>query len=97
LSGATSAMKAVLIERFGGPEVLEVKEVAAATATNQQKLVGLAGGVNFADIMTPHGGWAAQGYVRPIVGHVLPMEKAAMHIAYCSKEKNFGKVVLTIH
>jgi NADPH2:quinone reductase len=51
-------MKAVVIERFGGPEVLEVKEVAAATPTGQQELVRVqAGGVNFADIMTAHGGY----------------------------------------
>jgi len=54
----TSIMKAVVIGRFGGPEVLEVKEVADATAIGQQQLVRvLAGGINFADIMTANGGY----------------------------------------
>lgn len=51
-------MKAVVIGRFGGPEVLEVTEVADATAIGQQQLVRvLAGGINFADIMTANGGY----------------------------------------
>lgn len=38
--------------------MLEVKEVAAATAAGQQELVGVrAGGVNLVNIMTAHGGY----------------------------------------
>ena len=40
--------------------------------------------------------WAAQGHLRPVIGHVLPMEKAGDAYRLLLERKNFGKVVLTI-
>src|SRR6266576_43601 len=51
-------MKAVVITRLGGPEVLQVCEVAEPVVQPGQVLVRVqAGGLNFADIMTAHGGY----------------------------------------
>src|SRR5712691_9872819 len=51
-------MKALLISRLGGPEVLEVRQVPAPVPDPGQELVRVqAGGVNFADIMTAQGGY----------------------------------------
>jgi NADPH2:quinone reductase len=52
-------MKALVISRLGGPEVLEVRDVQAPDVSGGQTMVrGLAGGINFADIMTAAGGYA---------------------------------------
>jgi NADPH2:quinone reductase len=52
-------MKALVITRFGGPEVLEIQQVPDAHPTPEQRLVKVeAGGLNFADLMTTHGGYA---------------------------------------
>jgi NADPH2:quinone reductase len=52
-------MKALVISRLGGPEVLEVRDVPPPELANEQKLVrGLAGGINFADLMTASGGYS---------------------------------------
>jgi NADPH2:quinone reductase len=52
-------MKALVITRFGGPEVLELQQVPDAHPTPEQLLVDVeAGGLNFADLMTTHGGYA---------------------------------------
>lgn len=40
--------------------------------------------------------WAAQGHLRPVIGTVLPMEKAGDAYRLLLERKNFGKVVLTI-
>lgn len=40
--------------------------------------------------------WAAQGKIRPVVGHVLPMERAAAAYHLLLDRKNFGKVMLKI-
>jgi len=40
--------------------------------------------------------WISQGHLRPIVGHVLPMERAVEAYRLLSEGKNFGKVVLTM-
>jgi NADPH:quinone reductase len=40
--------------------------------------------------------WASQGYLHPVIGHVLPMERAAEAYQLLSEGKNFGKVVLKI-
>ena len=40
--------------------------------------------------------WAAEGKLRPVVGSVLPMEKAAEAYKLLLERKNFGKVVLTV-
>jgi NADPH2:quinone reductase len=52
-------MKALVITRLGGPEVLEVQDVPEVQAKPEQVLVRVeAGGLNFADLMTAHGGYA---------------------------------------
>src|ERR1700686_244135 len=52
-------MKALVITRFGGPEVLELQQVPDPNPTPDQVLVNVeAGGLNFADLMTTHGGYA---------------------------------------
>ena len=60
LEAATlSLMKALVITRFGGPEVLELQQVPDAHPAPEQVLVKVeAGGLNFADLMTTHGGYA---------------------------------------
>ena len=51
-------MRAVVIPRFAGPEVLEIREVAAPTASPGQELVRVeAAGVNFADTLAVRGGY----------------------------------------
>lgn len=51
-------MKALVITRFGGPDVLEVQNVSEAHAGPDQVLVKVeAGGLNFADVMTAQGGY----------------------------------------
>jgi NADPH:quinone reductase len=50
-------MRAVVITRLGGPEVLEIRDVPAPVS-NEQELVRVeAAGVNFADIMAARGGY----------------------------------------
>jgi NADPH:quinone reductase len=52
-------MKALVITRFGGPEVLELQQVPDAHPAPEQVLVYVeAGGLNFADVMTAQGGYA---------------------------------------
>jgi NADPH2:quinone reductase len=41
-------------------------------------------------------GWASQGHLHPVIGHVLPMERAAEAYRLLSDGKNFGKVILKI-
>src|SRR5215475_1951564 len=56
--GTLPHMKAVIVSRLGGPEVLKVQEVAEPTPSANQQLVRVqAGGVNFADTLTMHGGY----------------------------------------
>jgi len=51
-------MKAIVISRFGGPEVLEVREVPQPVPGTGQELVRVeAGGLNFADVMSAQGGY----------------------------------------
>jgi NADPH2:quinone reductase len=51
-------MKAIVISRLGGPEVLELKDMPAPTPAAGESLVRVeAAGVNFADIMTAQGGY----------------------------------------
>jgi NADPH2:quinone reductase len=57
-------MKALVITRFGGPEVLELQQVPDAHPAPEQLLVKVeAGGLNFADLLTARGGYA--GTPRP--------------------------------
>lgn len=51
-------MKAIVITRSGGPEVLAIQELADPVPGDGQELVRVeAGGLNFADIMTAKGGY----------------------------------------
>src|ERR1700758_1886511 len=51
-------MKAIVVTRFGGPEVLAVHDVPEPEVGPGQILVQVeAGALNFADIMTAHGGY----------------------------------------
>jgi NADPH:quinone reductase len=52
-------MNALVITRFGGPEVLEMQNVPDAHAGPEQAIVKVeAGGLNFADLLTARGGYA---------------------------------------
>ena len=52
-------MRALVITRFGGPEVLELQQVPDAHPAPEQILVKVeAGGLNFADLLTARGGYA---------------------------------------
>jgi len=52
-------MKALVITRFGGPEVLEIENVPDSHAAPEQVIVNVeAGGLNFADLLTARGGYA---------------------------------------
>ena len=54
----TSSMKAVVISRLGGPDVLEICDVPEPVASAGEELVHVqAGGVNFADTMAASGGY----------------------------------------
>src|SRR5271154_1360999 len=51
-------MKAIVITRFGGPEVLELRDVPEPeTGAGQELVRSEAGGLNFADFMTAQGGY----------------------------------------
>ncbi len=51
-------MKAIVIGRLGGPEVLEVRDMPEPVPSSGQALVRVeAGGLNFADTMTASGGY----------------------------------------
>jgi len=51
-------MKAIVISRLGGPDVLELQDVPDPAAVAGQELVRVhAGGLNFADVMTTQGGY----------------------------------------
>jgi NADPH2:quinone reductase len=52
-------MKALVITRLGGPEVLELQQVPDPSPEPEQILIAIeAGGLNFADLMTAQGGYA---------------------------------------
>lgn len=51
-------MKALVITKLSGPEALEIQDVPEPTPKQGQTLVrASAGGLNFADLMTTHGGY----------------------------------------
>ncbi len=51
-------MKAVVITRLGGPEVLQIQDIPAPSLKTSEELVQVqAGGLNFADTMTARGGY----------------------------------------
>jgi NADPH2:quinone reductase len=41
--------------------------------------------------------WMAQGHLRPVVGHVFPLERAVEAYRLLLEGKNFGKVVLQVN
>src|SRR5437868_9544627 len=52
-------MKALVIPRFGGPEVLQLQHMPEPHVAPEQSLVKVeAGGLNFADLMIAQGGYA---------------------------------------
>ncbi|MGC2248055.1 MAG: NADPH:quinone oxidoreductase family protein [Terriglobales bacterium] len=52
-------MRALVIPRFGGPEVLELQDIPDIHVGPDQVLIKVeAGGLNFADLMTTEGGYA---------------------------------------
>jgi NADPH:quinone reductase-like Zn-dependent oxidoreductase len=40
--------------------------------------------------------WTSQGYLRPVIGSVFPMERAADAYLLLSQGKSFGKIVFRI-
>jgi len=51
-------MRAIVIRRFGGPEVLQIQDTPEPTLEPGQELVKVeAGGLNFADVLTARGGY----------------------------------------
>jgi len=51
-------MKALVISRLGGPEVLELRDMPAPVPDRGQELIAVeAGGINFADLMSASGGY----------------------------------------
>jgi NADPH:quinone reductase len=51
-------MKAIVITRFGGPDVLQWRDFEAPAPTLGQETVDVrAGGINFADLLTARGGY----------------------------------------
>jgi NADPH2:quinone reductase len=40
--------------------------------------------------------WTSQGHLRPVIGHVFPLDRAAEAYSLLSDRKNFGKIVLKI-
>ncbi|MBV8050453.1 MAG: NADPH:quinone oxidoreductase family protein [Acidobacteriaceae bacterium] len=51
-------MKAIVITQFGGPEVLEIRDMPGPAASAGQEIVEVqAGGLNFADVLAAKGGY----------------------------------------
>lgn len=51
-------MKAIVISRFGGPEVLEIRDMPEPVGSSGHEIVQVqAGGLNFADVLTAKGGY----------------------------------------
>jgi NADPH:quinone reductase len=71
-------MKAIVVTRLGGPEVLAVQDAPEPEVRPGQILVQVqAGGLNFADIMTAHGGYPGT----PPPPFVLGREFAGIEVA----------------
>ena len=79
-------MKALVITRFGGPEVLELQQVPDAHPAPEQVLVKVeAGGLNFADLITARGGYA---------GTPKPPLTAGREFAGAIEERRSGRRVM---
>lgn len=77
-------MKALVISRLGGPEVLEVRAMAEPAAQAGHSLVAVkAGGINFADILSAEGGYPGTPKPPLIAGR-----------EFCGVEHSSGKRVM---
>src|SRR5260370_1987949 len=75
-------MKALVITRFGGPEVLELQQVPDAHPAPEQVLVKVeAGGLNFSDLMTTPGGYARTPKPPLIPRRQFPLREFTRHVA----------------
>jgi NADPH2:quinone reductase len=80
----TFYMKALVISRLGGPEVLEVRNVPEPVAAPGQELIQVeAGGINFADIMSAAGGYPGTPKPPLVAGR-----------EFCGVQKNTSKRVM---
>lgn len=79
-----NGMKAVVITRLGGPEVLEVRDVSDPAPSPGQPLVKVvAGGLNFADVMTAQGGYPGTPKPPLVAGR-----------EFCGKRESDGRRVM---
>jgi len=77
-------MKAIVISRLGGPEVLEVRDMPGPTPAAGEELVAVqAGGLNFADVMTAQGGYPGAPKPPLIAGR-----------EFCGIRQSDGKLVM---
>ena len=77
-------MKALVISRLGGPEVLEVRDMPEPTPEPGQELVAVqAGGINFADLMSATGGYPGTPKPPLIAGR-----------EFCGTQQGTGKRVM---
>ena len=77
-------MKAIVITKMGGPEVLAWQEIPAPALASGQEMVEIkAAGVNFADLMTARGGYARTPKPPLIAGR-----------EFCGKQSSDGKMVM---
>ncbi len=77
-------MKALVISRLGGPEVLEVRDMPEPAPAPGQELVAVkAGGINFADLMSATGGYPGTPKPPLIAGR-----------EFCGVQPGTGKTVM---
>ncbi len=77
-------MKAIVITRLGGPEVLEVRDVSAPVPSPGHQLVRVeASGLNFADVMTAQGGYPGTPKPPLVAGR-----------EFCGKRESDGRRVM---
>jgi NADPH:quinone reductase len=71
-------MRALVIPRWGGPEVLTIQQVSEPVLKPEQVVVNVeAGGLNFADLMTTQGGYAGTPKPPLIAGREFAGREAA--------------------
>jgi NADPH2:quinone reductase len=77
-------MKAIVITRSGGPEVLEWRDVEAPAATLEGEIVNVkASGMNFADLLTARGGYGGTPQPPLVAGR-----------EFCGPRASDGKLVM---
>ena len=85
-------MRALVIPRHGGPEVLALQDRPDLVPGPGEVLIRVrASGVNFADLMA----MGADGHLPPHVDAAIPAERGAEAHRRLHERKNKGKVVLT--